>query len=121
MPGRYADGVDEVDLICAAAPVSCLLMAGDSLASFKALLDTEQYTWPADAFLPQVLLHYDLPELATTLPCPTRIINPLDGQGNPLPDEHIAALNRGAERKIYESGSTPTSVTKALHFMLDLN
>ncbi|MCX6991997.1 MAG: acetylxylan esterase [Kiritimatiellaeota bacterium] len=35
MLGRYAGGVDEVDLICAAAPVPCLLMAGELDVVFR--------------------------------------------------------------------------------------
>jgi hypothetical protein len=36
-------------------------------------LEAETYTWPADAFVPQVLLHYDLPELIAALSCPVKI------------------------------------------------
>ncbi len=53
----------------------------DCLSSFRTLLEVEAYTWPADAFVPQVLLHYDLPELIAALPCPVQIDNPLDGGG----------------------------------------
>jgi cephalosporin-C deacetylase-like acetyl esterase len=57
----------------------------DSLVSFRALLAEETCTWPADAFIPHVLRYFDLPELAASLPCPVRTINPRDGYGRPLP------------------------------------
>ena len=41
----------------------------DVLVSFRALLEEEAYTWPADAFMPNVLRHFDLPELAASLSC----------------------------------------------------
>ncbi len=52
----------------------------DSLVSFQALLEEENYTWPADAFLPNVLLDYDLPDLAALAANPV-IVNPKDGRG----------------------------------------
>jgi len=55
----------------------------DCPSRFKALLEVEAYAWPADAFVPQVLLHYDLPELVAALPCPVQINHPLDGAGKP--------------------------------------
>ena len=51
----------------------------DALVSFRALLEEEDYTWPADAFMPLVLGYFDLSELAASLLCPVRILNPLDG------------------------------------------
>jgi len=56
----------------------------ECLASFMELLETERYTWPADAFFPNVLCHYDLPDLARTIPCPVHVINPRDGTGSLL-------------------------------------
>ncbi len=44
----------------------------DAPISFRALLEGETYTWPADAFIPHVLRHFDLPELAASLSCPVR-------------------------------------------------
>lgn len=55
----------------------------DSLVSFRALLEEEHYMWPADAFIPHVLRHFDLPELAASLPCPVRRISLRDGRGRP--------------------------------------
>lgn len=56
----------------------------DSLVSFRSLIETEHYPWPADAFLPGVLRCYDLPELAAALSCPVRLMAARDGAGAPL-------------------------------------
>jgi pimeloyl-ACP methyl ester carboxylesterase len=58
----------------------CGPVVWDSLISFQALLETENYTWPADAFLPNALLDYDLPDLAAVAANPV-IVNPKDGRG----------------------------------------
>ena len=59
----------------------------NGLHSFMSLLAEEHYTWPADAFLPNVLLHYDLPELSNALMCPVKRFNMLDGRGQPVDSE----------------------------------
>ena len=73
----------------------------DALVSFRALLEEETYTWPADAFIPNVLRHFDLPELAASLSCPVRVLNPLDGCRERLSEQAIAGLNRRLGREIY--------------------
>ncbi|MCC6444953.1 MAG: acetylxylan esterase [Armatimonadetes bacterium] len=93
---------------------ACVLW--DSLVSFQALLEAENYVWPADAFLPQALLHYDLPELAASLPLRVKILRPLDGTGNPLSAPEIDDLSRRASQSIYEaeSGDVGTFLEKLL-------
>jgi cephalosporin-C deacetylase-like acetyl esterase len=76
----------------------------DCLASFKMLLETDAYTWPADVFLPGVLLHYDLPELVAALHCPVQVLNPVDGEGSPLSGQAIEGLNRPLARSAYVQG-----------------
>jgi dienelactone hydrolase len=73
----------------------------DALLSFRALLEEEAYAWPADAFIPHVLRHFDLPELAASLACPVRILNPLDGCRRQPPEQMLADLNRRSGRAIY--------------------
>ena len=73
----------------------------DSLVSFQALLEAPGYAWPADAFLPNVLLHYDLPDLASALPCSVQIVNPRDGNRRILSSEAVAALNASVNRTLY--------------------
>ncbi|MCL5998922.1 MAG: acetylxylan esterase [Chloroflexi bacterium] len=65
----------------------------DSLVSFMSLLESEHYTWPADVFMPNVLLHYDLPELAAAIPAPVYVCNPLDAAGNHLTVSQLDQLN----------------------------
>lgn len=89
----------------------------DSLVSFKVLLEADRYFWPADAFLPQVLLHYDLPDLTKALAGRIKILNPLDGTGKPLENKMILALNNDSGRQIYESKSEPEMVIAALQSM----
>lgn len=57
------------------------VVAWDGLSSFRSLLAAERYPWPADTFLPNVLRHYDLPELVAALPCPVRLLGLRDGSG----------------------------------------
>jgi dienelactone hydrolase len=66
----------------------------DGLSSFRSLLGAERYPWPADAFLPNVLRHYDLPELAATLACPVRIHHLRDGAGKPARGAELAAWRK---------------------------
>jgi len=71
-------------LVAAIDPAVAGVVTWDSPVSFRALLEEEAYAWPADAFIPNVLLHFDLPELAVSLPCPVHRINLRDGGGRPV-------------------------------------
>jgi len=73
----------------------------DCLVSFKSLLETENYAWPADTFIPNVLLHYDLPELAAALPMSSLVLRPLDGTSVPVSSALLSRLNQDAGREIY--------------------
>jgi hypothetical protein len=86
----------------------------DSPASFIALLEAERYAWPADAFLPNVLAHYDLPELAAAAPGRVSILRPLDGAGQPLSASQLDALNRTAGRALYEPDSSAGTIVARL-------
>ena len=81
------------------------VLVWECLSSFKDLLEAEAYTWPADVFLPQALLHYDLPELVAALPCPVQISNPLDGSGVPLTAHTLDTLNRAVGKGVYHAAS----------------
>ena len=63
-----------------------------SLASFGALTEEKEYTWPSVAFLPDVLRHFDLPEVVRSLACPLLILNPLDAGRHPLSTSEASAL-----------------------------
>jgi pimeloyl-ACP methyl ester carboxylesterase len=61
------------------------VIADSPLARFQELAESESYTWPPDAFVPEVLKHYDLPELLAGLsPLPTLVANPLDAVCQPI-------------------------------------
>lgn len=91
----------------------------DSLASFRALLEEPDYAWSADAFLPNVLLHYDLPDLVYMLPCPVRIINPRDGCRHTLLPEALAALNASAGHHLYINTDGEQGILQVLIEYLD--
>jgi dienelactone hydrolase len=69
------------------------LVAWDTLASVRALIEEPDYVWPADAFWPRILEYYDLPELVRSLACPAHILRPRDGRGHALSEAACATLN----------------------------
>ncbi|HLV37227.1 MAG TPA: acetylxylan esterase [Spirillospora sp.] len=88
--------------VAAFAPQLRGVVTWDMLASFQQLLETENYVWPADAFLPNVLRYYDLPELAAALPWSVHQINLLDGSGQPLTGsegDFVQVLRQMVEQK----------------------
>ena len=90
----------------------------DSLISFRSLIETENYAWPADAFVPQILLQYDLPELTASLPMPVAILRPLDGMVQPVPVEHLTELNQKADRQIYFADSSREAIVEQVQHKL---
>jgi hypothetical protein len=84
--GRGLGGV--VALLAAAASsgtVSVVLC--ESLASFSLLLESEYYAWPAEAFLPSALRHFDLPPVMRALAdsgASVTVLNPVDALRKPL-------------------------------------
>jgi cephalosporin-C deacetylase-like acetyl esterase len=90
----------------------------ESLVSFQALLEEPNYRWPADAFLPNVLLYYDLPELTASLPCPVQILNPRDGRGVVLLPEAIEKLNAATGRALYTFAADEQMVVREIARML---
>ncbi|MCC6578930.1 MAG: acetylxylan esterase [Phycisphaeraceae bacterium] len=59
------------------------------LSSFRHLLGEANYTCSADLFMPNVLRHYDLPDLAGSLPCPVHVCGMVDGSGQPAGDGEL--------------------------------
>jgi hypothetical protein len=86
----------------------------DSLVSYKSLLETEKYTWPADTFWPNALVYYDIPELAAALPAPVVALNPRDGAGVGLSQARLDALNAKASRSIYVREGDVVRTIKAI-------
>jgi len=93
----------------------------DCLVSFRTLLETEAYTWPADTFVPGVLLYYDLPDLVAALTCPVKIVNPRTGAGAILPARDIDALNHDLGMNVYTTDvdAEGDQLASALGAMLD--
>ncbi|HVC34008.1 MAG TPA: acetylxylan esterase, partial [Chloroflexota bacterium] len=59
--------------------------ACEALASYRSIVEADRYRCPVSAFIPGVLLRYDLPDLIGALaPLPTVVVNPVDATGAPL-------------------------------------
>ena len=76
------------------------VFSADGLATFESLATAPSYAWSIQSFLPNVLLHYDLPELTAALPMPTLMLNPLGAAKQSLSQEEAeqvyqTALGRG--------------------------
>jgi len=56
------------------------LLSINSLATFESLARSERYLWSHEAFLPNVLCYYDLPELVAGLQFPALLVNSLDAE-----------------------------------------
>jgi dienelactone hydrolase len=76
--------------------IESLYLAG-GLASFRRIVENETYTHPLGNFVPNLLLHTDLPELAGAM-APRRIVlaGAVDGAGTRLPAADVQAEYRGA-------------------------
>jgi dienelactone hydrolase len=73
-----------------------LYLAG-GLVSFHSIVETEDYNQPFSNFVPNLLLHTDLPELATSLaPRPIVVAGAVDGAGRTLPAEDVRKQYAGA-------------------------
>ena len=64
----------------------------EGLGSFESLAVSERYAWSPQAFLPNVLMHYDLPELVAGLRVPTLVTAPQDARQRPLEKAAAEAL-----------------------------
>jgi dienelactone hydrolase len=71
----------------------------ESLVSYRAIVEAPRHVHPVSDFIPNVLLHYDLPELAAALaPAPVLIAAPEDAMGSPLPVGDAEAAYAQARR-----------------------
>jgi cephalosporin-C deacetylase-like acetyl esterase len=61
------------------------VFCNEFLSSFESLAVSPSYAWEHDAFFPNVLKYYDLPELAADLSVPLLMVDPLDAMKLPLP------------------------------------
>ena len=87
-----ARGFPTVPALFAAAlepEIDRLYLAG-GLVSFQSIVDTEDYDHPFGNFVPNLLLHTDLPELAASL-APRRVViaGAVDGAGKTMAPEDV--------------------------------
>ena len=73
-----------------------LYLAG-GLVSFQSIADTEDYNHPFGNFVPNLLLHTDLPELAASM-APRRVVlaGAVDGAGRKVAPEDVSKQYAGA-------------------------
>lgn len=103
-----------VALIAAAADGNVEgVIVWDTLVSFKSLIDVDDFAWPAEAVIPNVLLHFDLPELAESLPMPVKIINPLGAKKESMEDQ-IAAMNENSGCELYYLTEEASTIGKVI-------
>lgn len=97
------------------------LVIWEALVSFEALLTEESYNWPADTFLPNVLNHYDLPELTASLSCPVRIFFPLNGKRTRASDDLLQYLQEKLDTATLDVKRDPATVVAEIHKLLERN
>ena len=82
-----ASGKLTVPALCAAAldpTVEALYLSG-GLVSFRNIVDTETFTYPLANFVPKILNHTDLPELAASVaPRAIRLAGATDARGKAM-------------------------------------
>lgn len=83
----------------------------DGLSSFHSLLAATHYPWPADAFVPGVLRHYDLPQLAAAIPAPVHLHNLRDGAGHAADEAECAAWRAAGNVSFAQPFHLPDVVT----------
>lgn len=71
----------------------------EMLSHFGALLEDYPNNWKSDVIIPEVLKHYDLPELAAACQAGILLLNPMDGSKNPVTEEQATLLYEDALRK----------------------
>ena len=86
--GRGVGGMVALHL-AALHPELAGVFSYEALAAYELLATSESYAWPMQAILPEVLLHYDLPELAAALETPVLIAAPRDANRAPLGTEDL--------------------------------
>jgi len=81
--------------------VDGLYLAG-GLVSFHNLVETEDYDHPFGNFVPDILLHTDLPELAGTIaPRPVVLAGAVDGAGRKLAPEEVRKEYASAKNIVF--------------------
>ena len=87
------------------------------LSSFRSLIAAKRYPWPAEAFLPNALRYYDLPELAATASCPVRLLGLRDGTGAPAGDDEVSRYRAAAQVEVTPQADD-TLIVASIHALL---
>jgi cephalosporin-C deacetylase-like acetyl esterase len=63
-----------------------------TLATYFSVVDSEDYSLALDWFVPRILQHFDIPDIAAAIyPRPVWVINALDADGTVLPESVVRA------------------------------
>ncbi len=113
-----ARGVLTVPALFAAALESTIdaLYLCDGLISFRSIVETEVYKYPFGNFVPNLLAHTDLPELAVSLaPRRVTLAGAIDGASNRMTSEQVLAAVGPAPnvRVLAEPAWNPASILSA--------
>jgi dienelactone hydrolase len=94
-----ASGRVTVPALFAAAldPKIAQLYLSGALVSYRSILETEEYSTPFATFVPDILLHTDLPEIAAKLaPRRVRLAGTIDAAGDRVAEDKVRALYAGS-------------------------
>jgi dienelactone hydrolase len=102
-----ANGRMTVPALCAAAldrAIDELYLSG-GLSSFRSVVDADDYTTPLASFIPGILRHTDLPEIAASI-APRKIVlaGTVDAHGHALRAEAVRELYRSSNVEVRERG-----------------
>jgi hypothetical protein len=77
------------------------LYLSGGLVSYRSILETEEYTTPFAGFVPDILLHTDLPEIIASL-APRRVClaGGIDASGDSLPADKVRAVYTGSHIEV---------------------
>jgi dienelactone hydrolase len=80
--------------------IDSLYLSG-GLVSYRSVVDAEEYTAPLASFVPRILLHTDLPEIAASM-VPRRVVlaGAVDAAGHTLPAAEVRALYGAANVEV---------------------
>jgi hypothetical protein len=80
--------------------IDSLYLSG-GLVSYRSVIDAEEYTAPLASFVPRILLHTDLPEIAASM-APRRVVlaGAVDAAGRTLPAADVRALYGAANVEV---------------------
>lgn len=95
------------------------VVSWSGLINFQCLTEATEYDWPAGAFLPDALPHFDLPDLVRNLPMPVAVLNPLNAQHQAIEHSQAEAiLNPLPESTCLVTGCTDNDAISRLQDLM---